>query len=109
MMTNELFLKIVELIITVLMIIITTYVLPWVKSKLTSEQMKQLESYAEIGVRCAEQIFSAEQFVEKKEYVMNYVLDAVNSKLKISISQEDINNLIEATVNKVKYGSDYTR
>lgn len=64
--------------------------------------MEQLVDYCILAVRAAEQMFTPEQWMEKKEYVTAYITDIVNNKLKIGLDEQDINNIIEGVVNEVK-------
>lgn len=108
-MSNDVAVKVIESVLTIVVLLLTSVVIPWIKSKTDEETMKKVLQYAEIGVRCAEQIFDVEQYSEKKTFVSEYLYDVAHEKLNINLSMEDINNIIESTVNMVKYGSEYTR
>lgn len=101
-MTNEIFLTIVKSIITILMGLISAYLIPWIKSKISQAQLDQIDKYLELAVRCANQIYTPEEWEKKKEYVMAYMLNLVNSKFTLSLSIEDIDLMIEGMVNSVK-------
>lgn len=103
-MSNELFLQIMGGIITILCALITGFVIPWLKSKVDAEQTAKLSYYVDMAVRCAEQIYTPEQWEQKKEYVTNYITDLINTTFKIKLSAEDINVLIEGAVNQIKRG-----
>lgn len=101
-MTNELFLKIVSAIITIITALITAYVIPWLKTKINENQMEQINKYIELAVRCANQIYTPEEWAQKKEFVLDYITEIVNKKFSLTLSQEDINLMIEGKVNEVK-------
>lgn len=101
-MNNDIFLKILGAVITIVVTLITSVLIPWIKSKITADQMAQLIKYTEIAVRCAEQIFPPEQWQEKKVWVMGYITDTMNDKFNLDLSYEDINTLVEGVVNEVK-------
>lgn len=101
-MNNELFIKIVSAIITIITALITAYVIPWLKTKINENQMIQINKYIELAVRCANQIFTPEQWAEKKDFVLEYVTETVNNKFSLTLSQEDIDLMIEGVVNEVK-------
>ena len=103
-MTNELFIKIVGAIITILVALITGFIIPWLKSKVDGEQTKKLAYYIGMAVRCAEQIYTPEQWMEKKLYVTNYITNLVNDTFKLTLSPQDIDVLIEGAVNEIKKG-----
>ena len=101
-MTNELFIKIIGAVITILVSLITAFVIPWLKSKFNKEQLEKFDYYLNLAVRCANQIYPPEQWIEKKQYVTHYITDKVNNVLKMSLTAEDIDVLIEGAVNAVK-------
>lgn len=102
-MTNELFIKIVLLLISIVLTMCEIYVLPYVKSRMTATELDQLNWYIQCAVRCAEQIFTSEQWKEKKEYVMKKAIDFVNDTLKIELSESDIDTIVEGIVNEIKH------
>ena len=101
-MTNELFIKIVSAIITIITALITAYVIPWLKTRINENQLAQLNRYIELAVRCANQIYTKEQWIEKKEFVLNYITEVVNDKFSLSLNELDIDMMIEGFVNEVK-------
>ena len=101
-MTNELFLKILSAIITIIMALVSAYVIPWLKSKVSKEQIDMFNYYLDLAVRCANQIYTADQWEQKKTYVMEYLTNVVNDKLNLTLTEEDISNLVEGKVNEVK-------
>lgn len=101
-MTNELFIKIIGAILTIIVAIITGVVIPMIKAKLNQTQLEKLNYYLNLAVRCANQIFTPEQWEQKKMYVTAYITDKVNNVLKLSLNAEDIDVLIEGCVNQIK-------
>lgn len=102
-MNGELLVKIVLAIISICGALVTAYVIPFIKSKISSTELNKLFEYAKIAVRCAEQIYTVEQWQEKKEYVMNYVINIMNEKLHIDLSYDQIDTIVEGIVNEVKH------
>lgn len=105
-MTTDLFMKLVMSLISVLGVIFTAYVVPMIKANVSQKQLDQLAYYVSVAVRCAEQIYTPEQWKEKKQYVFDYVLDIVNSKLHINLDEKDIDIIIEGIVNEIKHDGD---
>jgi len=60
-------------LITVIAGIITTYLIPWLKSKTTATQWTLLNTTVEIAVQAAEQLYKSGQGQEKKAYVVGYL------------------------------------
>jgi hypothetical protein len=102
-MNSELFVKIILAIISICGALVTAYVIPFIKSKISSTELNKLFEYVKIAVRCAEQIYTVEQWQEKKEYVMNYVMNIMNEKLHIELSYDQIDTIVEGIVNEVKH------
>lgn len=93
--------KLIELIIPLILAIWTAFIVPWIKSKVSAEKLAELEKYTEIAVRCAEQIYTPEEWKQKKIYVMGYITQKAN-EIGIDATEEDINLMVEGIVNLVK-------
>lgn len=103
MMSLETLTKIIELVITLIGIIATTYVLPYIRAKYDATELDKLKEYITLGVRCAEMYFYTEQGKEKKEYVRNYVKGVLGTIVHMDITDEQLDTLIEGIVQDVKY------
>lgn len=102
-MSNEqLFLQIISGVITIVFALISAYVIPWLKTKISKDQIETLNYYLELAVKCANQIYTEAQWQEKKQYVTNYIVDVINNKLSLTLTDQDIDTLIEGMVNHVK-------
>lgn len=62
-------------LISLITVCITTFLIPYIKSKTTSEKINQLNAFVTIAVGAAEQLFNSEQGKEKKDYVLKYLED----------------------------------
>lgn len=100
-MTSEIFVRIVLSIITIIGALVSAYVVPYLKIRVTDQQIKQLNYYVSIAVRCAEQIYTPEQWKIKKAYVMDYVTDMAEI-IGIKLSQDQIDTIVEGVVNEIK-------
>lgn len=85
--------KLVMAVITLLLAIVTTFVIPWIKANKTQTQLDTWNMWVRIAVAAAEQIFTSDQWAEKKQYVLNYL----NSK-GIKYDSATVNNMIESAV-----------
>jgi len=101
-MTPEVFTKIMTAIFSILGILISTYLIPYIKSKMTAQDIERLTAFAKIAVRCANQIFTPEQWEEKKQYVVDMVKEFMDKNLHITLTDEQIHTIIEGLVNEVK-------
>lgn len=103
-MNLEVMTKIIELVITLLGIIISTYVIPYIKSKYDANELEKLKEYITMGVRCAEMYFDTTDGKAKKDYVKKYVKGIIGKLVKIDITDEQLDTLIEGIVQETKYG-----
>ncbi|MCQ2969884.1 MAG: phage holin family protein [Clostridium sp.] len=104
-MSTDLFIKIISGAVSIAIFVITTYLIPYLKSKYTNEQLHTIENYIRTLVRCAEQIYTQEQWKEKKEFVLIKVIEFVNDVCRIDLTREQLDALIEGIVNEVKYAN----
>ena len=104
-MNNEVVTVIIRAVVAILSVVITTVIVPYIKGKMGEAKFKELEGYIEYAVRCAEQVYTPEQWKEKKEYVSAYIIRKAR-ELNIELSSEDIDILIEGIVNLVKHGEE---
>lgn len=102
-MSNELFMKIMLSVISLCGAIITGIIVPYIKAKIGDVKFDRLIYYVSVAVRCAEQIYTPEQWEEKKKYVMDYVMNLVNNSLNINISYDELNTIVEGIVNEIKH------
>lgn len=91
----------IEAIIALVAVIITAYVIPMLKKKMSAEEYELLMKIAEQGVLAAEQIMSGSKLgKEKKEYVINYIKTTLKEK-NMTVNMKDINTAIEAAVKQM--------
>lgn len=100
-MSPDLITKIVEAIVTVLLALVSAYVIPWLKAKIGTDKYNTLVDFAMIVVRSAEKIYTPEQWEEKKAYAVQIVTDK-SAELGLKITTEQINAIIEGCVQSVK-------
>lgn len=100
-MNPELITKLVEAIVTVVVVIISAYVIPWLKNKVGEDKYATIIEFAEIVVRSAEKIYTPEQWQEKKKYAVNLVIEKAK-ELGIELGVEEVNAIIEGAVQAVK-------
>ena len=89
--------QIILAIITLIGGIITRYLIPWIKGKLSDQQYEALKILVRTGVFAAEQIFSSEEWKEKKDYVVNLLKEN-----GYTVDETSVDALIEATVRELR-------
>ena len=85
---------IVNAVIALIAAIITTFLIPWIKSKIDAAKLAQIVEWVGIAVRAAEQIYNESGMGEKKK---QYVLDFLADK-GFTLDPSSINAMIEAAV-----------
>ena len=95
--------QIILALIPILGTIVTYFIVPWIKANVDNEKLALYEEWAVLAVRCAEMIFTEKGMGKDKKA---YVVDFLNSKFNkngIKISEEQINVLIEAALEKAEF------
>ena len=95
------FTPIIQSLIVLIAVFITSYVVPVLKKKMSNSDFELLTMIVEQAVLAAEQIINGtKKGAEKNEYVLNYVLETLESK-NITFNLDDVNIAIEAAVKKM--------
>ncbi len=90
----------INALIAVVAVVITAYVIPWVKSQTTEKQREEINAWIKIAVQAAEQTFRGDgRGAEKKQYVLDYLN---NKGFKLDISS--IDRMVEAAVLELNKG-----
>lgn len=100
---NELTLVTLRCFIIILSTAITSVLIPYFRCKIGEDKWAKLQEYTIYAVRCAEQLYTPEQWEQKKAYVMDYILMKADD-MCIGLTEQDIDNLVEGIVNLVKKG-----
>lgn len=88
---------IMEAIITLVFLCITTFLIPYIKSKTTAAQQEQIQAWVNIAVMAAEQLIQGSgKGTEKKEYVIKWL-----NEHNITFDAEKLDAMIEAAVYKL--------
>ena len=89
--------QIILAIITLIGGLIARYVIPWLKDKLDDRQYDVLCGFVRVGVYAAEQLFTSEQWKEKKQYVVDLLTEN-----GYEVDSTAVDALIEATVRELR-------
>lgn len=86
--------EILEALITLLFVIATGYLIPFIKAKVSKDRLNEIMVWIKTAVHAAEQIYKGtSRGREKKEYVLKFLKDK-----GIKLDEESIEMLIESTV-----------
>lgn len=85
---------IIEALIGILVAVITTFIIPWIKEKIDTERYEKAKNAVVIAVKAAEQIYRETGLgKEKKAYVVNFLREK-----GFVFDEEYIDAMIEAAV-----------
>lgn len=101
-MSNEMVTVIVKAVLAILSVFITTVLVPYIKERIGNDKYNKLVEYTKYAVRCAEQIYTPEEWEKKKQYVSQYITEKAND-MGIGLNEQDIDLLIEGVVNLIKH------
>ena len=90
------FTPIFEAIITIVSLLVTSFLIPYIKQRLSVEKYEDLKKWVNVGVKAAEQIYGSKTGQEKKEYVVSFL----KSK-GITFDIAEVSALIESEVYKL--------
>lgn len=91
---------IIEAVVALIGVIITCVLIPYIKSKTTTEQQKEINAWVKIAVSAAEQLFTGSgRGEEKKAYVIAWLKER-----GITVDEAELDALIEAAVYELEQG-----
>lgn len=91
---------IIEAVAALIAVIITAVVIPYIKSKTTTQQQAQINAWVKIAVAAAEQIYKGSgRGEEKKEYVINWL-----EERGFTLDEDEVDALIESAVYELNNG-----
>ncbi len=99
---NDVLFEVLKAVVVLVIVLLTRYAIPWIKMQAESTKYAWVIQCAELAVRSAEQtILGSKTGAEKKAIVTKFLREQLRQK-NISISDEQLNTLIEAAVYTLK-------
>ncbi len=93
--------KLILGLIPVIGTVITYFVIPFFKSKISGEKLEQYRKWASLAVKASEMLWTESgSGADKKSYAVSFLDRLFNSK-KTVISKQQLNILIEAAVQEL--------
>ena len=89
--------QILKVIVMGATLVITRYVIPYLKAKTDAEKMEKAMKYIREGVHAAEQIYDQKDSKIKKAYVMKFSKKLIG-KMGFDLTRDELELLIEAAV-----------
>lgn len=88
---------IISAVVALIAALITTFLIPYIKGKISKQQYDRLLEAVRIAVAAAEQLFTSPQSgADKKQYVQEFL-----AAQGYDVSDQEIDTMIEATVGKI--------
>lgn len=98
---NEIIFEVIKLVVMVAVLVITRYLVPWLKEQIGSDKLAAAEKWAKYAVLKAQQVFWDQGGQDRKAYVTEFLRDVLIAK-NIALSDEQLDVLIEAAVKQMK-------
>ena len=98
---REITFELLKLLIMVASMLITGYLIPWLKAKTNNEVMQAVIDWTFEAVHAAEQIHQAPGDGQKRKAIVTDFLKKVLQQKNIALSDEEIDILIEAAVKEM--------
>lgn len=98
---NEMVMEILRVIVMLAVLLVTRYLVPWIKAKIGAEQLAEVKTWVNAAVLMAQQVYDAKTGAERKAIVVDLIRDMLIKK-NIDISIEQLDTLIEAAVKAMK-------
>ena len=91
---------IIEAVFLLIAAVITAIVIPYIKSKTTTQQQAEINAWVKIAVTAAEQIYNGSgRGAEKKAYVLNWL-----KQHGVTVDEAKLDAMIESDVYELKSG-----
>ena len=88
--------ELLQAIIALLATLITTFLIPFIKKKLSAEKVEELRKWVGVAVKAAEQLYGSKTGQQKKEYVISFLISK-----GINFDVDEVTALIESEVYKL--------
>lgn len=98
---NEMIFEILKIIVMIAVFIVTCYLIPWVRGKIGQDKLDEITKWVNAAVLMAQQVYFAKTGAERKAIVIDLLKNILIAK-NISISDEQLDMLIEAAVKAMK-------
>lgn len=94
---------IINAVIALIAAVVSTFLIPWIKSKTTAQQREELVAWVKIAVSAAEQMYKGSgRGADKKQYVLDFLAnngftvdtDSVNAAIEAAVKQLNSEGII---------------
>ena len=98
---NEIVFEALRLLVLIGVFLVTCYLIPWIKEKVGQDRLNEIKAWTNAAVLMAQQVYYAKTGPERKAIVVDLLKSMLTAK-NISITDEQLDTLIEAAVKAMK-------
>lgn len=98
---SEIIFEVLKLAVMIAVLVVTRYIVPWIRTKIDNETLNLVAQWAVKAVRSTQQVMDSESGAEKKAIVTAFLKDILTAK-NIALSDGQLDALIEAAVKEMK-------
>lgn len=98
---DEIIFEVIKIVVMVVALVVARYLVPWLKEKIGADRMAQIEKWTKYAVEMAQQVHWSRPGKDRKAIVTEFLREILTAK-NISISDEQLDVLIEAAVKEMK-------
>lgn len=98
---SEMMMEALKVIVMLAVILVTRYLVPWIKELIGAAKMEEIRKWAKDAVEAAQQVHDAKSGAERKKIVID-IMRGILLRKNIDMSEEELDVLIEAAVKAMK-------
>lgn len=98
---NEINFEVIKIVVMVAALLISRYLVPWLKEKIGADKLAVAEKWTKYAVLKAQQVLWEKDGQDRKAYVVEFLKEILIAK-NIALSDEQLDVLIEAAVKQMK-------
>lgn len=98
---NEIIFEIIKIVAMMAVLVVTRYLIPWLKEKIGADKLSQIEKWANYAVKMAQQVYGAKPGKDRKVIVTEFLMGILAAK-NMALSDEQLDVLVEAAVKQMK-------
>lgn len=98
---NEILFEVLKLIVLIAVFLVICYLIPWIRMKIGQDRLDAITKWVNTAVLMVQQVYYTKSGAERKAIVVDILRKMLVAK-NISITDEQIDMLIEAAVKQMK-------
>jgi hypothetical protein len=98
---SDIVFEVMKLLVMISVIVVTRYLVPLIRAHIDASKLSAVATWAEKAVLKAQQVMSAKSGEDRKAFVTEFLKEILTAK-NISISDEQLDILIESAVKRMK-------